>query len=350
MAVVMQHFSATAQTHAAVTIPSLVPHGYMAVHLFFVLSGFIMAYTYQDAFTHGKPGAFLDFLGKRVARIVPLNIAVLASIVVLAGIGAVVTGNNAFFTNRYLPFNLLCNILMLQGLGVCENMNGPSWSISTEFAAYLFFPVFVLVVFHRRRFVAGVAMVAAAAVLVGIAVTDPRHGLGSMDDGIRLAECFTQFVIGMGVYRLYRDGRYNALFGKDAVAFAIVFLIAGCLVLRMDLPAALLFPALILSLACNHGWFDRILASRIPYFVGVISFSIYLIHDPFRPLELALLRTIHPEPLGYFPALLMALVGSLSIIPFAWIAYGLVEHPGRVIFRSLFLGWTRARRPAAQND
>ena len=49
MAVVMQHFSATAQRHSLTTIPSLIPHGYIAVELFFVLSGFIMAYTYLPA-------------------------------------------------------------------------------------------------------------------------------------------------------------------------------------------------------------------------------------------------------------------------------------------------------------
>ena len=45
LAVVLQHFSATAQKHCDVTIPSLAPHGYMAVDFFFVLSGFIMSYT-----------------------------------------------------------------------------------------------------------------------------------------------------------------------------------------------------------------------------------------------------------------------------------------------------------------
>jgi peptidoglycan/LPS O-acetylase OafA/YrhL len=50
MAVVAQHFSATAQSLTQTTIPSLVPHGYMAVDLFFVLSGFIMCYTYLESF------------------------------------------------------------------------------------------------------------------------------------------------------------------------------------------------------------------------------------------------------------------------------------------------------------
>ena len=73
MMVVMQHFLATAQQHSQTTIPSLVPHGYMAVDLFVVLSGFIMSYTYQEGFRSGGLSAFYPFLHKRVARIVPLN-------------------------------------------------------------------------------------------------------------------------------------------------------------------------------------------------------------------------------------------------------------------------------------
>ena len=50
LAVALQHFSAAAQDAASGWIPSLAPHGYMAVDFFFVLSGFIMAYTYADGF------------------------------------------------------------------------------------------------------------------------------------------------------------------------------------------------------------------------------------------------------------------------------------------------------------
>jgi hypothetical protein len=73
MAVVMQHFSATAQLHCLVPMPSLVPHGYLAVDLFFVLSGFIMSYTYLSSFQRNGIRAFGDFLLRRVARIVPAS-------------------------------------------------------------------------------------------------------------------------------------------------------------------------------------------------------------------------------------------------------------------------------------
>src|SRR5689334_22075178 len=62
MAVVLQHFSATAQEHCRVAIPSLVPHGYVAVDFFFVLSGFIMAYTYLASFEQSGAAAYGPFL------------------------------------------------------------------------------------------------------------------------------------------------------------------------------------------------------------------------------------------------------------------------------------------------
>lgn len=96
MAVVMQHFSATAQEHAGVTIPSLVPNGYVAVDFFFVLSGFIMSYIYRADFSASGMRAFGPFLAKRVARIVPLNVAVLIGIAVAGGLSVLLIGRNIF--------------------------------------------------------------------------------------------------------------------------------------------------------------------------------------------------------------------------------------------------------------
>ena len=44
--------------------------GQAGVDLFFVISGFIMVYVSRDVF--GKPGAAIDFLHRRIIRIVPL--------------------------------------------------------------------------------------------------------------------------------------------------------------------------------------------------------------------------------------------------------------------------------------
>ncbi len=71
------------------------------------------------------------------------------------------------------------------------------------------------------------------------------------------------------------------------------------------------------------------------YFLGVISFSIYLLHAPFRPVWAGLVRMVHPDPLPGPVAILLVLAGAAFIVPIAWIGYVLVEHPGRGLIRAM---------------
>ena len=56
--------------------------GYFAVDLFFLLSGYIIAYQYLHAFPRGR-GDYGAFLVKRIARIYPLQLVTLVLIVIL---------------------------------------------------------------------------------------------------------------------------------------------------------------------------------------------------------------------------------------------------------------------------
>lgn len=329
MAIILTHFSATAQQHCEVAIPSLAPHGYMAVDLFFVLSGFIMSYTYLAPFQANGFAAFPTFLGKRLARIMPLNVAVLLILVLSAFVSQAVLGRNIFFDSKNLPYDLTVNLLMLQGLGVGMNLNGPSWSISTEFAAYLIFPILIVFMFHRRAVVWLGALAVAVALLCWEESLRRSLGLGGFSQGV--IRCFSEFVMGMGSYRLYRNRRYSAWLGQDFVTFALVFACVALLVLGVDLAVALLFPFLLVAFACNDGRASRLMCARVPYFLGVVSFSLYLIHNMFRPLEAELLHALYPHPLNAPMALLFAVLGSLSVIPFAWVTYRTIEKPGRLM-------------------
>lgn len=329
LAVVMQHFSTTIQKHVATRIPSIPPHGYMAVDLFFVLSGFIMAYTYQDDFRRHGLAAFPRFLGKRVARIVPLNIFMLALIVALGQASLVIQGRNIIYTSRSFWPDLASNILMLQGLGIGTNMNGPSWSISVEFAAYLIFP-FLLVVISFSRFRMALAnVVLCVFVLSSLAATQPCLGLGAETVAANLIRCFTEFSIGLFTFRLFSNAPVRACMNRRSVTAAAACLSVAALCLRIDLVAALSFPVLILSLAATHERVPNAMSHPVLRWLGIISFSLYLIHQPFRELELELLQKLHPAPLGTVSAFLLILLGSASTIPFAWASYSYVEHPGR---------------------
>jgi peptidoglycan/LPS O-acetylase OafA/YrhL len=333
LAVVMQHFSATAQSYCRTTIPSLVPHGYVGVDFFFVLSGFIMAYSYAADFQARGLAAYGGFLAKRIARIVPLNVAVLAGLA-LAGIaGAAWTGSQLAFGTVRPFYDFTANLLMLQGLGIGTNLNGPSWSISTECAAYAVFPLLVTCVFGGRARAWSVVVAAAGAVFA-LAASRPHLSMAIEAFPGSLVRCFAEFVLGMAAYRLSGRRAVVAFLKRDLVAAGLACAALAFLVARLDLPAVLLLPFVVVAYATNDGVMSRLLQWRPLHGLGIVSYSLYLLHSPVRPLELALLKSVTNGPVGATAALCFAALGSLSVIPVAWLAYTAVERPGRSLVRS----------------
>jgi peptidoglycan/LPS O-acetylase OafA/YrhL len=252
---------------------------------------------------------------------------------VLGGLSLLTIEKNIFFDAPSLPFDLVANILMLQGLGIGHNLNGPSWSISTEFAAYFLFPLFFWLIFKAGPTVRILTLIVALVALCAVATRMPRLGLGSLDVGHRLVETFAQFVLGMGSYILYRRRLSIKGTATDVEVGLLVLAVGVGLIIGIDLPVSFLFPFLVVAVALNRGRFARWLSGGIPYFLGVISFSLYLIHEPFRPLGVMIFNAVHPHPATAIEALVFAFVGSMIVIPFAWATYVIVERPGRRLVR-----------------
>ena len=337
LAVVVMHFSATAQTLTSAPIPSLVPRGHMAVDFFFVLSGFIMSYTYAASFVSGRRGAYSDFLARRLARILPLHVFVILLVTIGAAASVALTGANVFFYSDSFLRDFVANLLLLPGLGFGTNFNGPSWSISTEMIAYLLFPMLVGAVFSRSRVFTAISACTALVFLILLALRRPRLELSYDGAPESLVRCLTEFFLGMVAYRAYAGAHLRWL-ATDGAAVALSAACIVSLLLRIDLPAALLFPFLVLAYATNRGHAGRILEMRLPYFLGMISYSIYLIHNPLRPLERGAVEWMLGPDIPRWEAVTFAIGGAISVIPCAWLAFRLVERPGRSFFRRIFAG------------
>ncbi|MDE2517159.1 MAG: acyltransferase [Rhodospirillales bacterium] len=345
MAVILMHYSATMQPLASGKFPSLAPHGELAVDIFFILSGFIMAYTYLPSFRteKGWTAAYWPFLTKRAARILPLNIAVTILLIVMAMIASWLFRINIFPKVRltHIPTDLILNALMLPGIGIGYSINWPAWSISVEFLAYFLFPLFLAGVFHQRTTVFLMSCGAACFLIVLVCAT----GNHLSPDGIHghyflpwrdLGRCFSEFVLGLATYRAYASGRYRTIFRRDAVVFVLLAAIAAIIGLRLgDLFALFLFPLLILSLSLNDGRVKAIMAARLPHFLGIISFSLYLVHDNFRPIAAMIVHALHPAPIAPLVAMGLAAMFSVLMIFPAWACYTWIERPGRTLLRAL---------------
>lgn len=123
-------------------IMAVVDKGYLAVDFFFLLSGFVIYLSAHQAFAERGLAAAPAFFGRRMARIYPLYAVMLALTVLFVAL-LDMTGRDV---SGYPWHELPLHIVMLQNWGFTDALtwNHPAWSISTEFAAYLLFPVLVL--------------------------------------------------------------------------------------------------------------------------------------------------------------------------------------------------------------
>ncbi len=339
--VVLYHYfqdsKGTPLLHAAVF------HGYIGVDLFFVLSGFVIALNYAKTFDTFSSRAYLEFLGKRLARVYPLYLlmTLLAAAFMWGGLTARPAPSAA---------ELGSNLLMVQTWGLADSIDAPAWSISTEWAAYLMFPLMVHLVLTRRALCAAASCVALAAVVILSSMSAAElnqvaggHILrsGPMDiTGLGtpypLLRCLASFVMGMTATRLAVRARAGAAgnwrYAGD-VTFAVVLLL--WITPGTDVLLIAAFVALVVALSFERSLTARVLATPVIYWLGEISYSIYLVHVPIenlvrRPLKAQL--NLHHIPHAYSLAGVVPLVITLLV---ATLTFYTVEKPARRAVRSL---------------
>lgn len=96
-----------------------------------MLSGFVIAITYRERLQNREVRVYLL---RRIGRLWPLHIAVLAAMVVAAVAGSRLGLHLDEFSWSTLP----ANIVLIQSWNIFDELtwNTPSWSISTEIFAY----------------------------------------------------------------------------------------------------------------------------------------------------------------------------------------------------------------------
>jgi len=262
-----------------------VEKGYLAVDLFFMLSGFVLTHVYRRAFSEGITKHYRPFLLSRVARLYPLHIMVLLLFVATA-LTSRLLEYAATGTFETVPIRgprslaaLLANLFMLQGLEAGQlSWNYPAWSISVEFAAYLLFP-FVLPTIWRASPAYKIAL---AVFLIGVLSIFAYYNGGNFNqwDGPQtLLRCLPEFTLGTLLYAAFRSGAYTPILGSDSVSVLILLTTISVLHLGgSDIAAVLLFAVLILSVVINTGTVARIANRKPLIWLGNISYSLYLLH------------------------------------------------------------------------
>lgn len=345
------------------TSNAFVNHGYLAVDLFFILSGFIMSANYAGRLTTSEQRA--DFIARRFFRVYPLHLVVLVAFVAvdLLKLGA----SRGGFSAHHTPFAgdhgvglLVANLFLVQGVGLVQSLswNHPSWSISCEFAAYALFAAtassFPFHDLRRCAWWAGTACVLYA----GLAYA---HGSLDVVGAAGVARCLLGFLLGMIVFAWTSPPAMRARLAHVPGLVSIAQgALLGAVVLVMTVGTGWrvvfvipLFVAMIAVYQVDDGVCARVLRSSRCLALGRLSYSVYMVHF----LVLACLssmttralaradvsRDISSPMLGLDPwrgdVLVIALIVIVLVV--ARVTFQVVEQPGRLFGRR----WMASRRP-----
>src|SRR3984885_13789845 len=262
--------------------------GYLAVDMFFMLSGFVLSHVYWRTFTSdaaNRVKSYWSFIGARIARLYPLHLFNLGQFVVVTVTFSLYEYS---FSGKFtsIPIYgarsltaLVANVAMLQGLKARDlAWNFPAWSISVEFLAYFLFPLVLPLIAHaersRKLLLAAVAL--SALCLFAYVI---QGDFNQWDGPITLLRCLPEFILGALLYSGFRESTWPAWFKSDYAIITIVFVFF--LLLHFGTPDLMIvagFPALILSAVMNAGRVTPILNAAPLVWLGDISYSLYLAH------------------------------------------------------------------------
>lgn len=274
-------------------------HGYLAVDFFFILSGFVVGYAYDDRL--GKSMKTKDFLKRRLIRLHPMVImgAVLGAVTFF--IQGSTQWDGTEISISLVMLSMLCDMLFIlaipggcyeiRGNGEMFPLNGPSWSLFFEYIGNILYALFV------RRL--STKLLTAIVVSLGIGYTAfavfDASGYGNMGVGwtldsinflggmLRMLFPFSMGLLLSGNFKPFKvKGSFWLASSILIIIFAIPYIPSdGNICYNGILEAVcvtLIFPILV-RLGASGSTADH-KSTAICNFLGRISYPLYMIHYP----------------------------------------------------------------------
>jgi peptidoglycan/LPS O-acetylase OafA/YrhL len=248
-------------------LQSMAELGHLGVHLFFMISGFVILMTAEGATVR-------SFIASRVSRLYP---AFWVGVLLTAAV-AWWSGIEAFAVT---PVQVLANLTMVPQWAHVEFVDGAYWSLAVELQFYLL--VIVLLHFGQMRRIEW--WIAAWLLVSSVNAVRPMYLLEFWLD----ARWAPLFAAGMLFYRVSRKGwdgqRYLLLW---AFSLTLWYGWTGAEASKLGRETVLLGMPMqvVLCLVLFHGLFLLILSGRwtmraspLVYWFGALTYPVYLLHQ-----------------------------------------------------------------------
>lgn len=327
------------------------PHGYLAVDFFFVLSGFVIGYAYDDRWKSTdkhKSLTIRGFFRHRLIRLHPMVLLGSAFGVVCFLLQGGVRWDGTPVSVGWVMLALLLNMLMLpvlpnagadvRGNGEMFPLNGPHWSLFFEYIGNI---LYALLLRRLPTKILAVIAVASGAMLASIALREGHLGIGwsLLENGfwVGLVRMLFPYSIGLLMARIFKPLNVKNAFWICSGVIGLV----GCLPLVFGelqpwqnglydaLCVIVVFPALV-WLGASELHVGRKTA-QVSRFLGDLSYSLYAIHYPLMYLFFAGIDISNgPVPIAKFGEVWpVAIAVVLDCLLLAWISFRFYDLPVR---------------------
>ena len=329
-------------------------HGYLAVDFFFILSGFVIGYAYDDRW--GKNFTMKDFIKRRLIRLHPMVImgAIVGAITFY--IQGSVQWDGTHIGISMVMLSLLCTIFFIpampgvgyevRGNGEMFPLNGPCWSLFFEYIGNILYALFIRRLSNKALTIVVVLLGVALASFAIFNVSGYGNiGVGWTLDGVNfiggLLRMLFPFSMGMLLSRNFKPMKLRGAFWICTLVMIALFAVpylegtesictngiyeAFCIIIA--------FPIL-LWIGASGTTTDK-KSTQICKFLGDISYPIYVIHYPFMYLFYAWLIKNQLFTLG--ETWQVALCVYAWIILFAYLCLKLYDEPVRKYLAKRFL-------------
>jgi peptidoglycan/LPS O-acetylase OafA/YrhL len=317
-------------------IATFLKHGYLGVSVFFVLSGFILTYTYSARLY--TPQAVAKYLLARFARIYPIYILALLLTLPLLRVGPDARSAASV-------------LLLVQSWTPAKSEHGytwvmQAWTLSVEFFFYLLLPFVIPFVVRVPKWALLPIVTALAVVIVvlgapTIAPGASRATYGSIVDWFLPSLRMPEFLLGVGTAgivmrrpEILRQITARTFFlPLNISAIFLILALADDEAIHVLSLMAPLIAVFICQLIAAPSSVQRLLGGRWLVLLGGASYAIYLLQMPMHGYVWGVTGSVMVARLAYFPVLI-----CVSIF-----AYRMLEEPARTWLTYLFSRRRNAR-------
>lgn len=307
--------------------------GNLGVPVFIVLSGFVLMLPVARSGSLRLTRGFWTYVRRRARRILPPCYAALLLFVVMIHVVPVMSRPSDTDWDSKIPVTtggVVAHLFMVQNLSSAwvYQIDGPAWSVATEWQLYFALPLLMLPLWRRI----GAVPTVLVAIVLGVAVS---RGIPQLSQ----AHFWLLGLFAMGALAAYATvnaPRIEGLGAALAVAtpiFAVAVAVANSQLQARAWASETALGAIVAglliwlgqrSLADRPTWAHRLLENRLLVWGGLWSYSIYLIHSPFLALG-DLLLVGHGIGTGALLALMVVVVLPCALA-LAYLFHHLVER------------------------